>query len=37
MSTLRLLIESAVKRRADIKDTGQLIPGIGGLRYLGAL
>lgn len=24
------LIESAVKRRADIKDTGQLIPGIGG-------
>lgn len=24
------LIESAVKRRADTKDTGQLIPGIGG-------
>src|SRR4051812_45088346 len=24
------LIESAVKRRADIKDAGQLIPGIGG-------
>ncbi len=24
------LIESAVKRRADIKDTGKLIPGIGG-------
>jgi phosphatidate cytidylyltransferase len=24
------LIESAVKRRADIKDTGALIPGIGG-------
>lgn len=24
------LIESAIKRRADIKDTGQLIPGIGG-------
>jgi phosphatidate cytidylyltransferase len=24
------LIESAVKRRADTKDTGQMIPGIGG-------
>ncbi|HET7536094.1 MAG TPA: phosphatidate cytidylyltransferase [Candidatus Didemnitutus sp.] len=24
------LIESAMKRRADIKDTGKLIPGIGG-------
>lgn len=24
------LIESAIKRRADTKDTGQLIPGIGG-------
>ena len=24
------LIESAVKRRADSKDTGALIPGIGG-------
>jgi phosphatidate cytidylyltransferase len=24
------LIESAVKRRADVKDTGALIPGIGG-------
>lgn len=24
------LIESAIKRRADIKDTGRLIPGIGG-------
>jgi phosphatidate cytidylyltransferase len=24
------LIESALKRRADIKDTGKLIPGIGG-------
>lgn len=24
------LIESAIKRRADAKDTGQLIPGIGG-------
>jgi phosphatidate cytidylyltransferase len=24
------LIESAIKRRADIKDAGKLIPGIGG-------
>ncbi len=24
------LIESALKRRADTKDTGALIPGIGG-------
>ena len=24
------LIESAIKRRADTKDTGHLIPGIGG-------
>ena len=24
------LVESAIKRRAETKDTGELIPGIGG-------